>query len=96
MAYPERGAGYEHNPKFIERALRAEGGVTQAAKSIPPDLDETYQPPNPQVAFPEPYNHRDREAAYLQTIVPKEPGDKALIHPEDIYDWKSETTPQGT
>ena len=30
MTYPERGASYEHNPKFIDRmkaAERAEGGA---------------------------------------------------------------------
>ena len=26
MAYPERGANYKHEPKFIERMKRAEGG----------------------------------------------------------------------
>jgi hypothetical protein len=27
MSYPEKGAGYSHKPKFIERMKRAEGGA---------------------------------------------------------------------
>lgn len=27
MAYPEHGASYEHNPKFIDRMKHAEGGA---------------------------------------------------------------------
>jgi len=29
MSYPEKGASYDHKPKFIERMKRAEGGVAQ-------------------------------------------------------------------
>ena len=32
MSYPEKGASYDHNPKFIERmkaAERADGGIAQ-------------------------------------------------------------------
>ena len=36
MAYPEKGAGYVHKPKFIERMKRAEGGpVNPATANVP-------------------------------------------------------------
>ena len=38
MSYPERGAGYTHKPKFIERMKRAEGG------GVEPQPSDLYDP----------------------------------------------------
>ena len=38
MSYPEKGAGYIHKPKFIERMKRAEGGNVGPDKSKGPDI----------------------------------------------------------
>ncbi len=71
----------------------AEGGIIGAAKLLPPSQDENYIPENPKAEFPESYKHRDREASSIKTIIPRETGDRSVIYPEMLYDWKSEDAP---
>ena len=94
MTYPEKGASYRHEPKFIGRMKLAEGGIARAAESLPRSEDENYKPEKPEMSFPQPYKHRDREGAFMQTIVPAESNDHAVISPDNVYDWKSEDFPQ--
>lgn len=38
--------------------------------------------------FPEPYAHKHRENAVIKTEIPAETNDRAIIHPDDLKDWK--------
>lgn len=77
-----------------EPEQRADGGVARTARDMPPSVDETYAPPPRSRMEMVPQRDLDRRKAAGRPIVPIETGDKALISPEDIDDWKGETSPQ--
>ena len=68
MAYPEHGASYEHNPKFIDRMKHAEGGKCgpyRADGGSAPDIHHQMNMPSLGNEAPSPFG--ERANAPLQT-----------------------------
>ena len=71
MSYPERGANYDHKPRFIERMKRAEGGDVSVSTAQGENLQSVDAPlhllrPSPQQNSP--WNPADVEQAAGRTI----------------------------